>query len=388
MEVRGAFLLVHHVPYVAETGAVETGTLVSTLSLSGDTVLRPDDHVAQFIGGQPCHKTGQHIQQIVHQITDIALAPGLVANRSFSNKPPEGYRDYHHKMTTYANIISGPAQSLDPANDPRKFIAIQSSEDDSVFAYVDTASSRAGISTLAKKLDVPRVAIIGLGGTGSYILDLISKTPVGEIHLFDADRYYSHNAFRSPGAPSLEELRKQETKVERFTNIYANMRRGVVPHCVFINPDTIHLLDGSSFAFVAIDGGSGKKFVLEGLEQRGIPYIDCGMGIEEVDGKLTGQVRITTSPGGYADHIWKKGAISFAEEDIGNEYSRNIQIADLNMLNASLAVIKWKKLMGFYLDLECEQHSIYPIDGNVVINAYSAQSSDGSQPAGLSEELA
>jgi hypothetical protein len=37
----------------------------------------------------------------------------------------------------------------------------------------------------------------GLGGTGSYILDLVSKTPVNEILLFDSDDFLQHNAFRS-----------------------------------------------------------------------------------------------------------------------------------------------------------------------------------------------
>lgn len=51
-----------------------------------------------------------------------------------------------------------------------------------------------------------------------------------------------------------------------------------------------------------------------------------------------------------------------------NEYSRNIQIADLNALNAALAVIKWKKIFGFYGDLEHEHFSTYDIDGNHLNN--------------------
>ena len=32
------------------------------------------------------------------------------------------------------------------------------------------------------------------------------------------------------------------------------------------------------------------------------------------------------------------------------------------------AVIKWKKLFGFYADLEHEHHSAYTIDGNHLTN--------------------
>lgn len=371
VEVRQGFLLLHRIPYVSESGAVEIGTLISALNLSGETTLAPNDHVAQFIGGQPCHKNGQPIQQIIHQVCQIPLDEHLIADRSFSNKPPEGYRDYHHKMTTYANIISGPAQSIDAANDPRQFVAIKSDDDETVFNYVDTASSRAGIKALTRRLELGKIALIGLGGTGSYILDLVAKTPAKEIHLFDGDRYYSHNAFRSPGAPSLEELERQEFKVDRFREIYGRMRKGITAHPFYIHEETESHLDGVDFAFVSIDGGQSKRFVLEALERRDISYIDCGMGIDEVDGQLTGQIRVTTSAPDHRAHIWDKDAISFAEGGADNEYSRNIQIADLNMLNASLAVIRWKRLAGFYLDLEKEYHSLYPIDGNVIVNAYS-----------------
>ena len=370
VEVRGSHLILHRIPYVTETGAVALGQLVSPLHMAGDTVLVPDSHVAHFVGGQPCHKDGRPIQQIIHGIGTNALDRDIVVDRSFSNKPPEGYRDYYHKMSTYADIISGPACSIDPANTAKKFIAIKSGNEESVFHYHDTASSRAGIKALTRKLEYDRVALIGLGGTGSYILDLVAKTPVQQIDLYDADKFYSHNAFRAPGAASIEELEAQQFKVDYFHGIYSKMRGRIVPHPDHITEDNEDELDGLNFAFVCIDSGDTKRFILEALERRGIAYIDCGMGIDEVNGKLTGQVRTTTSIAGGSGHIWDMNAISFAEDNGENDYARNIQIADLNALNAALAVIKWKKLSGFYLDLENELHSIYPIDGNVIINAF------------------
>ena len=49
-------------------------------------------------------------------------------------------------------------------------------------------------------------------------------------------------------------------------------------------------------------------------------------------------------------------------------YASNIQVADLNAFNALMAVIKWKKLRGFYRDLEQELHSTYTTDGNLLLN--------------------
>ena len=43
-------------------------------------------------------------------------------------------------------------------------------------------------------------------------------------------------------------------------------------------------------------------------------------------------------------------------------------IRKLNAFNAIQAVIKWKKLLGFYCDLECEHHSTYTVDGNLLLN--------------------
>jgi hypothetical protein len=60
--------------------------------------------------------------------------------------------------------------------------------------------------------------------------------------------------------------------------------------------------------------------------------------------------------------------VPFSDGDGQNEYALNIQIADLNALNAALAVIKWKKLFGFYVDLDAEHHCSYTIDGNALIN--------------------
>jgi tRNA A37 threonylcarbamoyladenosine dehydratase len=76
---------------------------------------------------------------------------------------------------------------------------IESGDDDSPFNYIDDASGRAGITAHTNRLSLARVAIVGLGGTGSYVLDLVVKTPVREIHAFDGDWFVQHNAFRSPG---------------------------------------------------------------------------------------------------------------------------------------------------------------------------------------------
>jgi hypothetical protein len=122
------------------------------------------------------------------------------------------------------------------------------------------------------------------------------------------------------------------------------------------------------FVFLCLDSGPIKKLIVETLQEARIPFIDVGMGVYLADGALGGILRVTTSTPEQREHVWAKKRIPFTDGDSNNEYAQNIQIAELNALNAALAVIKWKKLRGFYLDLEGEHHSTYTIDGNAVVN--------------------
>ncbi len=365
VEVRSGHLLLKHVPYVTEAGAIKYGTLVSELNLAGDTTTKPSTHVVMFAGDMPCDPQGQPLTQISHSSDRQELAEGLVVDHSFSSKPPEGYLDYYQKMTTYEAIITGPAQSIDPSVTARTFAVVEAQDEDSVFRYIDTASSRAGIGAITGKLKVGAVAIVGLGGTGSYILDLVAKTPVKEIHLFDGDRLGQHNAFRSPGAPSIETLRVAPQKAAYYRDIYSEMRCNIVAHG-YVDESEVNCLGAMDFVFIAVDKGRPRRLVVEKLEEFSVPFIDVGMGVEEVEGSLLGQLRVTVSTDGSRDQV--RSTLPISDRDGEDDYSRNIQIADLNALNAALAVIKWKKLLGFYGDLEKEHTSLYQIDGNHLVN--------------------
>jgi hypothetical protein len=133
-----------------------------------------------------------------------------------------------------ATALASQAASVEPGASARvNRVEEPASEDKSPFNYLDTASSRAEINVASAKLALDAIAIVGLGGTGSYVLDLVAKTPVAQIHLIDGDVFNTHNAFRAPGAPSIEELREQRYKVEHFKSIYSNMHNGVVAHPEF-----------------------------------------------------------------------------------------------------------------------------------------------------------
>lgn len=366
VEIRAGHLLVKNVPYVNARREVCRGVLVTPLAMAGDVTVRPDTHVVMFVGEQPCRADGTPIASIQHSTERIPIAPGLEANHRFSNKPPAGYSDYYEKMTTYATILSGPAEAIDPTATAKVNRFVEPPEDESMFHYLDTASSKAGIGALNEKLAVDRVAIVGLGGTGSYVLDFIAKTHIKQIDLFDGEPFLQHNAFRSPGAASREDLEAIPTKVEYLAQLYGKMRAGVVPHPEFIGPENLDALRGASFVFLCMDRGAVKRAVVEKLLEWQVPFVDVGMGVDQREDSLAGVLRVTTVTPGGREHAL--GRIPFSDADPEAEYSRNIQIAELNALCAALAVIRWKKYAGYYDDREREHHTTYTLDTNVLTN--------------------
>lgn len=368
IEVRAGFLVVKNVPYVNANAQVQRGTLVSELTLAlGDLTTTPGSHQAYFGGDYPCNANGSQITQIAYNSARQELAPGLIVDHFFSSKPLSGgYSDYYEKVTIYVSHISGAAQILDPTATARTFSPILDGDEESVFCYMDTASSRAEIGMVTRKLRVGKVALIGVGGTGSYVLDLLAKTPVGEIHLFDRDEFLQHNAFRAPGAPSVEQFGTAPKKVAYFQEIYSKMRRDIVGHAHHVDASNVEMLQEMNFVFLCIDSGEAKRFIVEKLEEFDIPFIDVGMGVDIVGDSLRGIVRLTTSTREHRSHFRQR--VSLADAQGNGDYDRNIQIADLNALNAALAVIKWKKLCGFYLDLENEYHCTYTVDGNMLLS--------------------
>ncbi len=369
IEIKGSYLVVHNIPYVCSAGRTAFGKLISELTLlNNTTTARPSTHVIFFTGDYPCYKDGSPIEAIRHASQPQQLIQGIVVNHSFSNKPQAGYPDYYSKVTRYAEIIAGPAKSIDPKLSEKPFAPITDQDEESVFNYFDTNSSRANINMLNQKFSKQKIGIIGLGGTGAYVLDLVAKTPVMEIHLFDADDLLQHNAFRSPGAASTEQLSQKIKKVNYYKDIYSRMHKGIVVHDSYVAAHNLSLLDSMSYIFICVDKNSVRKVIIDHLVSKKITFIDVGLGVNIVEGMdvLVGTLRLTIGTPEKYDHLQKR----ICGEDVGddNEYSTNIQVADLNALNATLAVIKWKKMSGFYQDLELEHHSTYSINVSQLIN--------------------
>jgi ThiF family len=358
------FLVVRDVPYVNNRREIAYGVLGSNLELAGDITAQPKDHTAKFVGEYPCDDTGKELDGLRQHSTPLDLGSGLIAQHSFSRKPGRDYVDYHEKMTAYIALLGKYVAAIDPNVTARTRRVIEPEDDGSPFHYLDANSARAEINAVTAKLEQDAVAIVGLGGTGSYVLDLVAKTPVKQIHLFDADRFLTHNAFRAPGAPAIAKLRKQLLKVEYLAAIYSDMHRGIVPHAEHIDASNVEMLRGKSFVFLCMEGGPAKRAAVQQLEVDGIPFIDVGMGLYAKRNSIGGMLRSVVSLPEAREPARKR--ITFAADDADNEYDKNIQIADLNALNACLAVIAWKKQRGFYFNLGKERFVSYTVANSLL----------------------
>lgn len=360
LEVKGGYLLIHQIPYVTNQREVKRGVLVSELSLANNiTTTSPSTHVINFIGEYPCNNDGSIIGAIQHASHNQDLGNGIVINHSFSNKPQNGYPNYYEKVSTYAKIISAPAKSLDATLTEKTFRVREAAVESDVFQYVDTNSSRAKINVINEKVKGQKIAIIGLGGTGAYILDLICKSPVSEIHIYDGDVFSQHNAFRSPGAVGNDDLDKVQSKVGYYCGKYSKIHQKISAHHYYVTSENLEDLRNMTHVFICIDNDVSRRMIIQYLLKNGISFIDVGLGVNIVDDVLIGTVRVTAGTSDKHDHLADR--ISFVEED-NNDYNTNIQIAELNCLNAVLAVIKWKKICGFYQDLIEEHHCTYSIN--------------------------
>ena len=368
--VDDAYLLIENVPYVTAQGDVQEGTLVMELTLSGDRTVQPTTHVARWTGEFPYEASGDKLLALIREdATKGLLSESIPPVYQLSAKPDRGYKNYHHKVTTYVDILSREARCISSDSTAQQWKVVADRDDaDSVFLFADTASARQNTADLARKLQHEQVAIVGVGGTGSYILDLIAKTWVREIHLFDDDRFLQHNAFRSPGPFSRDELEGGPFKSIFHAERYSRMRKGLIASTTCIDETNVQQLGVFDTVFLCMDGHPIKAQILETCMAHDTLLIDVGMGLYRVNDSIAGVIRTTTFCPEHHHHA--EACIDLAGDDAPGEYERNAQLAELNALNAALAVIKWKKARGFYNDLTRELNSEYVIDGDKLINSY------------------
>lgn len=365
------YLVVRDIPYLDNESRLHTGAFVMKLVFVDHEQVTQDDHQIFFSGSAPHGLDKKPIPNLGGGPTTLPLSAAItdvLVQRSFSNKPTGAgkFSDFFEKVESYMSIISGPAMEMYKEATPYTFKAVKQVISESVFKIHDTLTSRAEISDLTAKFKDDVIAIIGLGGTGAYVLDFIVKTPVKEIRAFDLDPFHVHNVFRSPGKVDLTELGKSKTDV--YFSRYDNFRTGLSVTQKFIDSTSTEDLNGVTFAFVCVDKGSSRSGIFDVLLSKKIPFIDVGMGLQRREGLLSGMLRTTYYSAEKGQKVKDKNLAPTVDQP-NDLYRTNIQISELNALNACLAVIKFKQLKGFYLEESPDYNLLFDIKDHKIVTS-------------------
>ncbi len=364
--VHHGHLVVRRLPYISPRGVLSDGKLV--LPITGNDSAVTDaigDHTIWFVGEEPRDECGSALGTLMNPARDIG--DGHTVNYRLSFKPPSGtYPGLYEKVCAYARILSNPAQTIDSTSTPTPGAAYQVVEDGLPFVYRDTNSTRAGLTSLNNVFRGHTIAIVGLGGTGSYILDQVAKTWIDRIILIDGDILQNHNSFRAPGAVPHEILKARQNKAQYFAEEYSRMHTGISFHPEYLTGNNLHLLNGATFVFLAAADSKERPTIMAALRERNVPFIDVGLGISQEPSGLTGLARVMTYLPGSRSSL-----PSITAQAPDDDYSSNIQIADMNALNAVLAVIRWKRHLGYYATESTTTETIFKLYSNEIRNGTS-----------------
>lgn len=352
LDFLNGYFVIYGTPFLDAEGALAHGDWVSPVDLSDGVLDPPKNHQAWFRGARPHDQEGR-VLHLGGGADKVRVADGFETDRSFSFKLAETgemrlYRSFEEKVRTYLDIITAPAMAAWPDATPLRAIAIEAARQGTPLRYPDTLSARYHFNDVSFLLRDRKVAIIGLGGTGSYILDFLARTHLARIALFDDDKVHVHTLFRFPGhmARAIGML-----KVDALAQQYGNWHSGVVPIPERVTEANVEQLADYDFVFIALDHGPSRLLVADWLSARDIPFVDCGMGLNRAPVGLNGVVRITGTDRGAFDRTVHTAYLPSADPE-GGEYRRQGQIAELNALNATLAVIRFKQHFGIYERLD------------------------------------
>ncbi len=127
-----------------------------------------------------------------------------------------------------------------------------------------------------ERLKASRVAVFGLGGVGSYVVEALARSGVGTLDIVDNDRISLTNLNRllyatheNIGRLKAEVVRERIHAICPETTVHA--------HICFYTPENADAFDFSQFDYVAdaIDTVAGKLALAEQAHAANVPIISC-----------------------------------------------------------------------------------------------------------------
>ncbi len=126
LEIRGVYLLVRGIPYIAADQKIQSADIVTNLDITGATgeevTTQPSGHTVWWTGRTPytagCESMGGYLNcgQWEH---GRDIGENITVYMQWSRKPKEAgqtrpYKDYREKIETYISEVGGQAEAMRP----------------------------------------------------------------------------------------------------------------------------------------------------------------------------------------------------------------------------------------------------------------------------------
>ena len=124
------------------------------------------------------------------------------------------------------------------------------------------------------KLASSRVAIFGVGGVGSYVVEALARSGVGEFDLIDNDTVNLTNINRQIIATH-DTIGRDKVDVAKERILSINPSAKVNRHKVFYLPETADEFDFSQYDYIvdAVDTVTAKIDIIVKAKEKGVPII-------------------------------------------------------------------------------------------------------------------
>ena len=348
--IEGDTLTVAPVPYRTSDGSVAHGALICHLERQGSRLAPPSDHTVGWVAeGKPHFRDGRVMESLIHNDQPQEWANGERSICGMSRKRHDrGYVDFGEKMVTYARLIA--RQVGDKWS--RDTIGSGETREGNNMVDQETGLTRSGVGDMDKLFRQEKIAVIGAGGTGGFIVDMVSKCNVDSIDIYDPDLIDQHTQLRWPGVVGRDVVEQRANKAEYLARVYASRtNRNIRGHAKRVGKAELTLFSDKTIVFVAIDSGADRRVILSGLAAVGANFIDCGIDLHRGPDGISASTRVVRTFSGDDDATKADLVERTPGRDIGEGmYEAAIQTVEINALNATLAVVAWKQGIGFYKD--------------------------------------
>ncbi|MFB0919083.1 MAG: HesA/MoeB/ThiF family protein [Clostridiaceae bacterium] len=187
-------------------------------------------------------------------------------------------------------------------------------------------------SALSKKENLSlrdkKVCIVGCGGLGGYIIEMLSRLGVGNLTLVDGDKFEVSNLNRQLLSTPLN-LGTSKAKAASDRVSLINPEVNVVVYDVFLDKSNARrIIEGNDLVIDALDGKEARLILEDQCEESGIPLIHGAIG------GWYGQVGVIYPGSRILHQVYEGKAEKGIEEKLGNPAFTPALIASIEVSEA------------------------------------------------------